>query len=51
MVIKMIQFENVLKNYSMDEIIVHALRDVSLLINKSFNQQSTPDGISPRAQR
>jgi len=45
------QLENVLENYSMDEIIVHALRDVSFSMNKSFSQQFTLDGISPRAQR
>ncbi len=30
----MIRLENVSKDYSMDKIIVHALRDISLSVNK-----------------
>jgi len=33
-VTEMIRLENVSKDYSMDKIIVHALRDISLSVNK-----------------
>lgn len=33
-VTEMIHLENVSKDYSMDKIIVHALRDISLSVNK-----------------